>query len=433
MIQDKRVHLTFQEKQYVKACAGEIGRCTDPDKWEDNAEKRKHLSDQTKKIANKLETGYQIHGLGWSHTVRVRAHEYSDLHLMGLHSEQFKKVEQYRNIIFLPSVAQKNRRDNVKKLEYFLKHNKNCRMWTFTAGPRTNLAKLRPTVKWMHRRLSKLNDQPFMKQYGARFVFRSTEFGELGEIGHDDLSLHPHMHALLQLERYLRPEDWSYLLSRIVAYWGVYCRDCGRIQNSRELVKYCVKPSDLDGLNSVQLIKLYQTTQGLRLWESLQDFRKMKREIREENQKVVMRKGVPRLVPNWNGGSSRDKSEESKVLPRWMDDRTTEVIEHEKIFGKRSRPLPQIVAWCSPAPVFTPVSEPLFLVYGLDGRSPAEFFKNERVRKMANAISVHTKTLTVPETFKNNNEVKRTYESESQIPPKNTVPDGISKIHAESF
>ena len=433
MIKDKRHHLSFQEKQYVKACQGEIGRCTDPDKWEDNAEKRKHLADQTKKIADKLESGYQIHGLGWSHTVRVKAYEHNDLVLMGLHSEQFKKIEGYRNIIFLPSVAQKNRRDNVKKLEYFLKHNKNCRMWTFTAGPRVNLSSLKTSVKWMHRKLSKLNDQDFMKQFGARFVFRSTEFGELGEIGNDDLSLHPHMHALLQLQRYLRPEDWSYLLSRIVAFWGVYCRDCGRIQNSRELVKYCVKPADLDGLNSVQLIKLYHVTKGLRLWESLQDFRKMKRAIREENQKVIMRKGVPRLVPNWNGGSSRNKSEESKVLPRWMENRSTEVLEHEKIYGKRSRPLPQIVAWCSPAPVFTPVSEPLFLVHGLDGRSPAEFFQNEQVRKMANAISVHTKTLTVPETFKNNNEAKGINESKPKIPPKSTASPRVHPVHEATF
>ena len=431
MIQPKYDYLTFQEKQYLDVCKGEVGRCTDPDKWEDNAAKRKHLADQTKKIATKLEEGYQIYGLGWQHTENVPAYDNTDLTLFGLTSGQSKKLESYRNIIFLPSVAQKNRGDHTKQLQLFLKHNQNCRMWTFTAGPRCNLDKLHENVKWMHRRLSKLNDQPFMKKYGCKFVFRSTEFGELAENGNEDISLHPHMHSLMKLDHYLRPEDWSKLLARIQAFWGVYCKDCGKIMNSRELVKYCVKPSDLDGLNNVQLIKLYHATKGLRLWETLRDFRKMRRTIREDKQKVVMRKGVPRLVPNWNGGSSAKKS--SDVLPRWMNQRTTEIVESEKILGSGPRPTPRIVAWCSPAPVFTLVVEPLFMVHGLDGRDPGEMFSNETVCKMAKAISVHTKTLTVPKTFKNNNEENNIYESKSKIPPKNSVPIRISEIHAESF
>ena len=430
MIKPKYNYLTFQEKEYLKVCQGEVGRCTDPDKWEDNAEKRQYLADQTKKIAHKLDQGYQIHGLGWQRTERVEPYDKTDLTLFGLHSGQHKKIEGYRNIIFLPSVAQKNRRPRVKELQLFLKHNQNCRMATFTAGPRCNLDKLHHQVKWMHRRLSKLNDQGFMKRYGARFVFRSTEFGELAENGSQDISLHPHMHALMQLNRYLRPDDWSDLLERIGAFWGVYWKDCGKIQNPRELVKYCVKPGDLDGLNNVQLIKLYHATDGLRLWESLQDFRKMRRTIREDNKKVVIRKGTPRLVPNWNGGASQNKS---SALPRWMDKRTTEVVEREKILGSGPRPTPKIVAWCSPAPVFTPIVEPLFLVHGLDGRDPKMMFTDERVCKMHDAISVHTKTLTVPDTFKKNNQENKIHESKSKIPPKNPEPERISEVHAGTF
>lgn len=94
--------------------------------------------------------------------------------------------------------------------------------------------------------------------------------------------------------------------------------------------------------------------------------------IREENQKVVLRKSIPKLVPNWNGSSST-KPIEKQLHPRWMDVQTTENIETETILGKRSRPLPRIVAWCSPAPVFTPISEPLFMVHGLDEREPKDF------------------------------------------------------------
>ena len=93
MIQPKRTYLTFQEKQYLDVCKGEVGRCTDPDKWEDNAAKRKHLADQTKKIATKLEEGYQVHGLGWQRTVNVPAYDNTDLTLFGLTSGQSKKLE----------------------------------------------------------------------------------------------------------------------------------------------------------------------------------------------------------------------------------------------------------------------------------------------------------------------------------------------------
>lgn len=438
MIQSKTHTPTFQEKLYIDNNIDEIGRCHDPDKWEDNAEKRKHLADQTKSLAFKLNEGYQVHGLGWSRRVNLNPYQYQDLYIFGLHSKQFKKLDGYKNINFLPSVAQKNRSSKTKEMELFLKHNKNSRMWTFTAGVRCNLRQLKAKCKWMHRKLSKLNDQPFMKNLGARFVFRATEFGELASIGQDDISLHPHMHAMMHLQRYLSPNDWSYLLARIQAFWGVYCKDCGKIRNSRELVKYCVKPSDLDGLNNEQLIKLYNETNGLRLWESLRDFRKMRRTIREEKQKVVMRKGIPRLVPNWNGGSPRkplSDYDQDDVQAKWesaihrmTDPRTTEVIQEERLLGKRSRPLPKVVSWCSPAPVFTPVSEPLFLVHGLDGRDPREFFNNEQVLRMEHFISVHTKTLTVPNTFKKNNQINKIDESKSKIPPKSSASSGIYSI-----
>ena len=425
-LQSKTERLTFQEKLYIENNIDEIGRCYDPVKWHENGEKRKYLAEQTKDIARKLDQGYQADGK----TIRVDPYTRTDLHIMGLHSKQFKKLDGYKNINFLPSVAQKNRSQKTKEMLLFLKHNHNCRMWTFTAGSRCALDKLNSQCRWMHRRLTKLNDTDFMKSLGAQFVFRATEFGELAADGENDLSLHPHMHALLHLENYLRPEDWSYLLARIQSFWKAFCKDCGKIKNPRELIKYCVKPCDLEGLNNEQLIKLYHANKGLRLWESLQDFRQLRRSIREDKQKVVIRKGIPKLVPNWNGGISSKKSDCSV---RWMDNKTTEDIQSEKILGNRSRPMPSIVAWCAPAPVFTPVSEPLFMVHGLDGRNPEEFFGNEKVRRMEQFISVHTKTLTVPKTFKNNNEVKIKHESKQEIYSKNTAFERIREIHADTF
>ena len=220
-----------------------------------------------------------------------------------------------------------------------------------------------------------------MKHVGARFVFRATEFGEVAPDG-DDLSFHPHCHALLVLDKCLQREVWSKTLERIQAYFGAYSQDNGRIRNPRELVKYCVKPSDLEQLTADQIALLFRSTQGLRLCESLQDFRKLRGHIRQEKLKVIQRKGIMKLVPSWNQAQT---VEESIFKPLPTGD----------------APSPSVLAWCVPARVFTPITEPIMLVHGLAHRDPSIVFKWPEVQSMTHAIKVHTKMLTVQQMGKN--------------------------------
>ena len=64
-----------------------------------------------------------------------------------------------------------------------------------------------------------------------------------------------------------------------------------------------------------------------------------------------------------------------------------------------------MVARIEPAPVFSPITEPLLLVHGLDGRDPLEWVINtDEVQKYIADINVHTKSLIVRKNGENEKE-----------------------------
>ena len=353
--------------------SGDVG---DIEQWEKGQSLHNKLIEQSHGIAEKLE----------SQNIQAYNHE-QDLVLIGLHSKQFKVVENFRNINFIPSVARKNRNRQSKELTYFLQENPNCRMWTISTGKRCGSSDLLHRVKKLHRQVSKINATPFMLQAGASFVFRATEFGEVAPDG-GDLSFHPHCHALLHLDRFIPKAEWSKLLSKIQAYFGAYSQDNGRIRNPRELVKYCVKPSDLEHLSAEHVALLYHSSKGLRLCEPLRKFRKLRGHIRNEKLKVIQRKGIMKLVPSWNQAQT---VEESIFRPLPQEEATAS---------------PSVLAWCVPARVFTPITEPIMLVHGLAHRDPSSVFAWPEVQAMQRSINVHTKMLTVQRQNNNINESK---------------------------
>ena len=389
----------FQGTSYPRIASELSGKVGDLDKWEKGQAFNQKLLEQSHDIAEKLESE------------GIKAYIEQDLTLIGLHSRQAKRLPNFRNINFIPYMARKNRNRHAKELSYYLQKNPNCRLWTITTGTRCNSAQLNARVRWLHRKISKLNYEPFMKRAGASFVFRATEFGEVAPSG-DDLSYHPHSHALLKLDRYLAKDTWTKLLSQIQEYFGVHSQDNGRIRDPRELVKYCVKPSDLEHLTSKQLVTLYEASKGLRLCESLRAFRKLRGQIRCEGLKVIERKGFLKLVPSWNGGIHQSD------LPAYATGRT---VDDESS--------PSVLAWCVPSRVFTPCTEPVFLVHGLEHRDPNIVFNWPEVKQMEHSIKVHTKMLTVRNETNQNQKSSVFHESKSKVSPKNSPPPRVHQIH----
>jgi hypothetical protein len=383
----------YQAKVYPRIASELSGEYIDTDAWQKNQEQRQHLKTQSHFLASQLESE------------GIKAYIDQDLIIFGLHSKQYEVMPAFRNINFLPIVARKNRGSTLKLLEYYLDRNPNTRNSTLTSGTRCNSKQLKGRVQSMARKVSRCNDQIWMKALGAKFVFRTTEFGEVFADG-DDLSYHPHMHLMMVLDRFIPKQDWSYLLSKIQNFFGTYWQDCGRVRNPREMVKYCVKPSDLSELSSKHLSKLFHATQGLRLVECLGDLRAKKRELKESRKKLVRRKGVLKSVPNWAGGASAHK------VPAYM---------RGKCVGDEVSPY--VVAWCAPSRIFTPVTEPIFIVHGLNGDDPSKVFAWHDVRQMEHSIKVHTKMITVPkEHERNTRQTKRKYENREKVPIEDTIP-----------
>lgn len=399
-------------------CAMKSGKQVPIDVFNKTQARGNRLVEQSHDVAQKLESQ------------GIQAYVENDLTLVGLHSGMSKKVENFRNIVFIPSVAKMRRAPEVKFVQYALQDYEFPRNWTITSGTRVTIPKrktaelgalsdmaceiheadnqagierARERFREMTRKVSRLNQEGFMKEVGAEFTYWTKEFGEVFE-NEEGLSIHPHLHCILILKKgRLQKHRWSLLLERIQAFLGAYSHDCGVIKNPREFVKYCVKPDDLTELSASSVADLYQVTRHMRIQQPLGAFRQIKRVLKEND-----------LVPTWLDGKlirvKRTKREGlSKKDKPWQPPT-----------GFSDQADPFVVARIEPAPVFAPVTEPLLLVHGLDGRCAKEWVLQTReVQELIRAISFNTKSLIVLEKKrKERRERIRNYEPEPKIPPK---------------
>lgn len=392
-------NITLSKKQvgsYPKLASELSGVSLDIDQWEKGRQMSDKLLQQSHDIAKKMES------VGFS----AYDHQ-SDLTLVGLNSRQHSKLPPFRNVTIIPWVARKKRNKSSKELEYFLQKNPNARTWVHTTGKRCTLKELPERLENLHAKFGRVNSQPFMKKFGAKFVFRSTEFGEIAKTD-EGLSFHPHCHSVLVLDRKLPSEDWSLLVSKICKYFVHWSYDAGKIKSVKELVKYCVKPSDLEHLNGYELLSIHQITTNKRLVEFLGHLRKQRQLHNKDNVRLVRRKGVLTKTQNWNASK--------KKHPKWVLP-----VDDDSAHG------PTIVAWIPPTAVFTHITEPCFLVQGLGSNDPTTLLDSWEVQRMQAeinklSIKVHTKTLTH---HKNKSYTKPHNENKSQTIQKNTRSERI--------
>lgn len=220
----------------------------------------------------------------------------------GVHSEHLEELPNYRRVCLNPYVAAMTRAGKLSALEYFLSLYEpwQYRFWTFTSGPRCRSFELRARVKWLHRRLSKLNALLKKRGFPCEFIFRATEFGTLentekgkktgGSLQRKGRHVfyHPHIHAVLFVREFMSEGRWQLLLSVVHGFWKHHW-DAGKlIENARECVKYVSKPGDMAALarsNPHELKRLYEATAGLRFVTPLGE---LKRQIRARKDAGLM-------------------------------------------------------------------------------------------------------------------------------------------------
>ena len=299
------------ERIYNAICSDECGIVIDPDLMARKQHEKAVLRAQSHAIARKLEL---------AKVQAYRTGEWS-LWVYGVHSGEVEIMPQFRRVAFIPSVAAAIREPFVRALEHFLQTNLWCRFWTFSNGPRCRLKDLRANIKRLNRRLSRLNDQDFMKDSGVRLVFRSIELGTIeqsrdggkldpksGALERDEkgnLCFHPHAHCCVEMTKgRLGSPEWSALLKRVWEYWGDHWDDGGTIRSVREAVKYVTKPNEIQHLSPDETKQLFEALSRCKL---VQPMGRLREEIkaREEAGQTLIRERtddgfVWRVVGNWN-------------------------------------------------------------------------------------------------------------------------------------
>jgi hypothetical protein len=328
---------------YLAKCQEETGVWVDEPTLQKRRREALELRAQTVTLADRLE----------ANGVRAYRDDQYYFWFYKIHTGELEELLPFRRCMILPGVAAAVRRPMLKAVEYFLERNPFCRMWVFSSGKRVAVEELRARVRELHRRLSELNSQPFMRDLGVEIVLRSTELGtpeihsatkdkarlrkergRFGEIERDDdgrALYHVHAHCLIHLSRgFVRPADWSALVAKVGAFWGHYW-SAGEydsngnadsiVRNARELCKYVTKPGALLKLSGKELVALFEATRRLKFVQPMGALAEEMRIRDEARPRIVLVKGetsegrVWREVRNWNtyeGPARVDRGDEVK-------------------------------------------------------------------------------------------------------------------------
>jgi len=296
--------LSVAERVYLELCRKGTGRELPADVLERQNEQRRLLLAQSYRIAEALESQ------------GIPAFGPSKLSLVGVLSGQVIELPDFRNIVFIPSVAQRKRHKMLKHLEYFMQQHPHSRMWVFTSGPRVSLSGVRERIGQLHRRLSKLNAESFLKAAGIEFVFRSTELGEIGRDENGEPTFHVHAHVIVHLQRKLPADQWSEVLGAVRRWWKHHFADSKRIQQAREACKYVVKPGDLENLSAPELAALHHQLFKLHMVQCLGALQEQRQKLEETRCRlVVVNEDLAsrwEIVPDWNTARAKKPEEEKK-------------------------------------------------------------------------------------------------------------------------
>lgn len=323
--EDRRFAFSASGRFYQLAAA-ETGRIAPDEKLKKSRRDAAELIAQSHAIAEKMKP----HGFDCYRDTPF------GLYLYYVHSRHVEKLPGFRRVCFIPAVAQAIRRPMVAALEYFLEKNPLARMWVFTSGTPTPLCDVRERVKYLHRKISTLNAQDFMKETGAEIVFRATELGTPewdsngqrtgGEIERDEagnLFFHVHAHCIVKLKfGKIAPRRWEKLLKQVGAFWVHWWKDgsdeqSGIIRDAREVCKYVTKPGEMLKLSGAELCELQRQLSRLKLCQPLGVLaEEIKAREEHPEPKRIVRLNTPEgpvLTEelNWNKRPRRTKEEKN--------------------------------------------------------------------------------------------------------------------------
>jgi len=201
----------------------------------------------------------------------------------------------YRHIQILPEVAVVDRSRTIKELSYFIENHPCQRFFRYaviTSGNRVEYGgNLRERRRIFHSNFRRWSSEA-ERDFGVKLLYRGSEYT------FNSRGVHFHTNVVYWPTRRLSDQEWSGFLS-----WskrrlgGVIWKDCGRLRDVREVVKYICKLSSdssgngsygVDELSSQELAWFHEQTYRTKASQALGDFAEFRKELEEKRQKIAV-------------------------------------------------------------------------------------------------------------------------------------------------
>lgn len=353
---------------YASVLRQNTGATWGAESWCEGQERQGKLSEQTRRLADVLERN----GI----TTRLP----SEVMALGEVTGGTALTESWRAIRFLPAVAQRDRKPvlNALKLWQRTAGGKWLRYAVVTSGARVPLGgpgdlSLRKRQSEHTRNVSRWAHDA-RKDYGVEVVFRATEFTV------NDDGVHLHSNVLYRPNEKMSAERWSEFLAWSGKRLGAHWKDCGLVEDMNEVVKYALKPSEVEGLADAHVVWLYENLFGAKLCQPMGVFAEWLTGLAQDRLKVAQ--VVDAVAPAGERKKSRLRLVEkpcretaAQRRAKEKDDKDDDVlgdapdtpdvgdapVEVEPP-GRKAPGENVLVARTLPQPKFSPWSEPLSLV-----------------------------------------------------------------------
>jgi hypothetical protein len=278
--------------RHEEVIAHRTGKEVDSDGWLTARARNETLRRQTQRLAAALERqGISAHREG------------ATTSLVGLVTGQSVELTSYRSIRFLPLVAQRERREFVNQYIYMAETDHKvgsfARYFVFTNDqPIPVGGDLRGAMDEHFREVVALGGM-LKKDFGVEILLRATEMpiaerecavrDEYGLTVAEMLrAVHLHSNLSVLPTRFLGGDGWAKVLRSIHEMFpGRQIQDCGKVEDARELIKYSVKPTDLENADDEEIAWLYRETSRAHIVQPFNRFRVLRASLKQQRLKVI--------------------------------------------------------------------------------------------------------------------------------------------------
>lgn len=359
-----------------------IGWQIDVNAWATGSKASRALAAQSEAIADALERN------------GIQSRLESEITCIGAVTGIVESVPLYRAIRFIPSVAARDRRPVLNGLRFFMLHHPRARYFRYAVftspEPVVCGGKLREAIQKLSRRISKWAKKA--RSHDVDVLFRGIEFtrataAERDAAAHDrgqtsDLAerfgahtvlYHVHANVVTWPKRVMKDDDWSSFLSMTWKAVKAHWKDNGSIKKADEIVKYCLKPSDLESATDDEIVWLYRETERLKLVQPLGPFADFMSDLEKSGEKIVRIKSTEsgklvKVRKSRRLGGHKDKNERIDAFTAAEEAFLKDVEPGDVKQGGETRPKPKnmLLGVSLPQWRHTPWAEPVFLIQNYD-------------------------------------------------------------------